>query len=398
MTMNWTRRSVMIGGAAVIAAGELRAMARVGNPFALGVASGEPSSEGVVLWTRLAPDPLAHASGMPPRRVPVRWEVSESETFHPIRAGTKLDPLLQAAHHVAPWVSTWDDHEVANNHVGDYDEHFGDPAAFRRRKAAAYQAYYENMPLRARSRPAGPSLTLYRTISWGALAEIEVIDDRQYRPPPPCRLPDAIRRHLDAEPLQPDCAERHLPRSMLGPVQERWLLDRLAAARSRWTILAQQTLMMPYRRTASGKPGDGRDDMYNTDIWDGVPANRTRILERMAAANTPNPLILSGDIHSFVAGDHAAPGDPKRLIASEFVGGSISSNNHAAYPDHPTAANPGFRFSNIATRGYARLDLTRDRATVTFRGVDDVKNAGSGARDLASFTVEAGRAGLQKGA
>jgi alkaline phosphatase D len=41
------------------------------NLFTLGIASGDPAPDGVVLWTRLAPDPL-HGGGMPARSVPVR--------------------------------------------------------------------------------------------------------------------------------------------------------------------------------------------------------------------------------------------------------------------------------------------------------------------------------------
>ncbi|NWO96187.1 alkaline phosphatase, partial [Escherichia coli] len=79
----------------------------------------------------------------------------------------KLDPLLQAAHHAAPWAMIWDDHEVANDYADALDERNSDPATFLRRRAAAYQAYWEHMPLRRANRPDGAAMRLYRTLKWG---------------------------------------------------------------------------------------------------------------------------------------------------------------------------------------------------------------------------------------
>jgi alkaline phosphatase D len=52
-----------------------------GAPFTLGVASGEPLADGVVLWTRLAPEPQAPGGGMPAEPFPVRWEIARDERF-----------------------------------------------------------------------------------------------------------------------------------------------------------------------------------------------------------------------------------------------------------------------------------------------------------------------------
>src|SRR4029453_6973024 len=76
------RRAFLIGGLAIVGAG---ALSRVHGrprwdalPFSLGVASGDPSEDGVVLWPRPAPDPL-NGGGMPPAPVAVRWEVAEDD-------------------------------------------------------------------------------------------------------------------------------------------------------------------------------------------------------------------------------------------------------------------------------------------------------------------------------
>lgn len=515
-----SRRDVtaaMLGGAALIGAGAARAAWGSADPFTLGVASGEPRPDGVVLWTRLAPVPLAGDGGMPASNVPVRWEIAETESFANARHGTALaepgwghsvhvevaglrpdrhyfyrfiaggvaspvgrtrtapapgamtdrlrfafascqnyeagyfsgyrhmvaddpdlivflgdyiyeaapgtagvrkhlnpeptdiggyraryanykgDPLLQAAHCAAPWITTWDDHEVQDNYAGDLDKHNGDPAAFRRLRAAAYQAYYEHMPLRRTARPNGPAMRLYRTIDWGGLAQFQVIDDRQYRDPPPCQLPDAVAKHLETIWLRPDCDERHGPRrTILGAAQERWLGDRLKATRAQWNLLTQQTLMMPYTRIPPDAPGTP-PSVHNTDSWDGYPAARDRVVRQWRDARTPNPVILSGDIHAFVAGDHSDPDDPKRIVASEFVGGSLTSNNHDATLKEATAQQSGFRFAENAVRGYGRVDLTPKTCEIAFRGLANVRDPNSGVRDLARFAVENGRAGIQRG-
>jgi alkaline phosphatase D len=71
------------------------------DPFALGVASGDPVADGFVLWTRLAPDPL-NGGGMPPEAVPVGWEVARDARFLEIvrRGETLAAPELGHSIHV----------------------------------------------------------------------------------------------------------------------------------------------------------------------------------------------------------------------------------------------------------------------------------------------------------
>lgn len=69
----------------------------------------------------------------------------------------KSDLDLQASHAAFPWTVTWDDHEVDNNYAGSISERYDAADAFLMRRAAAYQAYYEHMPLRRASMPKGPT-------------------------------------------------------------------------------------------------------------------------------------------------------------------------------------------------------------------------------------------------
>jgi phosphodiesterase/alkaline phosphatase D-like protein len=188
------RAAGLIAGAALtapITSGAPLGHTRFSNyPFSLGVDSGDPVSDGFVLWTRLAPDPV-NGGGMPPEAVPVRWEVAQEERFHLAEPETlegyrnlhalyKTDTHLQAAHAWHPFAVMWDDHEVDNDYAKDQSEERTPAEQFLRRRAAAYQAYYEHMPLRRSAQPVGPDMTLYTSLNFGDLASIAMLDDRQY--------------------------------------------------------------------------------------------------------------------------------------------------------------------------------------------------------------------------
>src|SRR5690606_6711208 len=113
-------------------------------------------------------------------------EIETLEAYRNRYALYKADPNLQRAHAAFPFVVTWDDHEVANNNAGDYIR--GDAiGAVLARRAAAYQAYYEHLPLREPAVPKGADLQLYRRIAYGDLVAFNVLDTRQYRSAQSCR-------------------------------------------------------------------------------------------------------------------------------------------------------------------------------------------------------------------
>ena len=293
----------------------------------------------------------------------------------------KSDPNLQAAHAAAPWMVIWDDHEVANDYGDDQDRSNPDPAAFLARRAAAYQAYYEHMPLRRRAQPVGPQMQLYRALDWGRLAQFQFTDTRQYRNHRTCDV------QSEGKWIPADCAERTDPaRSMLGAAQERWLTHTLAGSTAKWNLLSQQCLMADLEE-------DGR---YSNDGWGGYAQTRRRVLETWRDAKVSNPIVLSGDIHCFIAGDLAleAGGRP---IASEFVGGSISSLGiQNAQLAKVRVDNPHLKFAEGELRGYGLVDLTPKGCAVTFRAVENAHNPVSPVSDLVRFTVEDGAAGVQR--
>src|SRR5258706_11181436 len=93
----------------------------------------------------------------------------------------RSDPDLQSAHQAFPWIVIWDDHEVDNDYADDRQEDGAPPEEFLLRRAAAYRAYYEHMPLPAAMRPNGPAMRIYTTLAWGSLAGFHLLDGRQYR-------------------------------------------------------------------------------------------------------------------------------------------------------------------------------------------------------------------------
>jgi alkaline phosphatase D len=478
-----------------------------GNPFTLGVASGDPGPDGVVLWTRLAPDPLTPGGGLAPEPYGVRFEVAlddgfrrivrrgaieavpeeahsarvelaglqpGAEYFYRFKFGQAVSPVgrtrtapaadaavdrmrfafascqnfpvgyfnayadvaaqdldfvvhlgdyiyegsasdlrphapaaeiftlddyrirhgqyktdldLQAAHAALPWLVTWDDHEVDNNYADEEADPDAPPEQFRLRRAAAYQAYWEHMPLSRARKPVGPDLDLYRRFAWGSLATLNALDGRQYRSDQPAACTPDQRDPSGYCPGALDPA-----RTKLGAEQRTWLLDELATTSARWNVLAQQTAFAPWDRD----PGPGRDFGVG-DNWDGYVAERQQILDWIVERRTPNPIVLTGDSHRNWlrnvppnAVDFDAP-----PVATEFMGTSITSGGDPAAPSTSFGGdpnNPHILFVNN-NRGYVLCTVDAAGWTSEYRIVPTVRQRGVAASTLAAFAVENGRPG-----
>lgn len=299
----------------------------------------------------------------------------------------KSDADLQAAHAAHPWIVTWDDHEVTDDYTNDVAPADPDPARFLAQRAAAYQAFWEHMPLPNAMRPRGPSLRLHDRYRFGDLAELHVLDDRQYRSHHACRAT------LTRGKLLTGCEERLDPaRTMLGAAQEAWFADGMKRASARWNLVAQQTLMAEVDR---GKDGE---HSYWADGWDGYPAARQRLIDAVAASPVRDTLVLGGDVHSFWAADlkrdFAQPGTA--AVATEFVGGSITSQGPAeARVKAFLARNPHLRYGRTGVNGYGLVTLEPKAASVAFRTVRTVKEKASPIATAARFVVQAGRPGAE---
>ena len=323
--------------------------------------------------------------------------VSESYTLADYRARYaqyKSDPDLQASHLAAPWIVTWDDHEVANDYSPERDELLSPDFAARR--AAAYQAFYEHMPLRITPPRPGSELRIYQRYDWGQLARLHVLDDRQYRAQLACPRP----ARGGSNSVTGSCKDLRDPaRSMLGAQQEAWLTQGLASSGARWNIVAQQTPMAQLSQIPLTTRGGGR---FWTDGWDGYPAARTRLFEALRASGAANPLILSGDVHTFYATDlrpdfNRAASGANPVIATEFCGTSVTSSSR---PQSRTLEyvdmNPHVKYGRSDKRGFMLLDVTPNATSTLFLGLDNVRDARSGAATLATFSVANGRPGARR--
>ncbi|HEX4811922.1 MAG TPA: alkaline phosphatase D family protein [Nonomuraea sp.] len=307
-------------------------------------------------------------------------EGPETETLANYRqrhAQYKADPDLQAAHAACPWLVVWDDHELDNNWADEVPERPENPQPnFPARRAAAFRAYYENMPLRRVSVPRGVDMQLYRRVRWGRMATFHMLDTRQYRDDQGCG--DGYR----------DCPAAVDPaRSITGAEQEEWLLDGFHHSRAQWDILGQQVFFAQRDNNA------GPAKITSQDAWDGYVASRRRITQGWLDAKVRNPVVLTGDVHAHWAGDlkldYDDPTGP--TVGSELVATSISTGGNGADSDpaaHPfLQINPHLKFYNNQ-RGYVLTTIGREQLTADFKVVPRVTEPGAEVYTRATFVVE----------
>jgi alkaline phosphatase D len=299
-----------------------------------------------------------------------------------------LDADLQQLRASTTALMTWDDHEVQNDYGGFLSITMKDDVAMPSIRMAAYQAYYEAMPLRKVSRPVGTRVSLYKSYRFGALAEINMLDGRQYRSAAACPVGESRKNHVVTDV----CTDRLDPkRSLLGATQEKWLYDRFARSDAAWNILGQDILMAPFLKKGTDK--DGRPVTgYATDTWDGYPASRARLLEAMQAFKVKNPVIFSGDLHSNWANELKAMPDADP-IATEFLGTSVTSDpGDVPATLEQLPENPHIKYYRGGTHGYVSVVVRPDRMETRFQAISDRADAKASLSTEKAFVVETGRA------
>ena len=296
----------------------------------------------------------------------------------------KTDPDLQAAHASAPFVMSYDDHEVDNNWAGDISEENTRPELFLLRRAAAFQAWYEHMPVRRALMPRGPDILAYRRFAVGDLVSLNVLDTRLFRSDQPC-----------GDGVKADCREALDPnRTMLGDTQERWLYDGFKNARARWTVLGQQVIVM-----RNDRDPDPKVFAPSMDKWDGAVAARDRLFAAVEDARLANLVVLTGDIHNNWAGELKQNFDDpsSATLGVEFVATSISSGGDGFDTNDSfkalLAQDPHIKFFNNQ-RGYVRHAVTPDRWQADFQVLDRVSGRDGQVSTRKSFVVEHGKNGL----
>lgn len=296
----------------------------------------------------------------------------------------RSDPHLQRAHAACPWLVIRDDHEVENDYAGLQGNRL--QPDFAAERAAAYQAWWEHMPVPKAARPQAGALPGYEALDWGRLARIHAVDGRQWRAPQVCNTPG---RGGSRTVARAECAELADPaRSLLGAAQERALAEGWDLQRP-WNLLMQPTLMARF----------GIDRVWN-DGWDGYAPARRRLLDTVAQRRVPGAVMLGGDVHTtYVADLKPDFDDPKSpVVASEFCGTSISSESGfpQARLDRLPAEQPHFKLARTTHRGTLRATLAPGRLEVAERAVRDVLDAASPVDTLTRWAVDAARPGPQR--
>ena len=298
----------------------------------------------------------------------------------------KSDPDLMAAHASAPFIVSFDDHEVDNDYAGDQDEQGTPPELFLLRRAAAYQAYYETMPLRRAAMPTGSNMRLFRRLQFGKLIDLSILDTRQYRSKQAC-----------GGGSKPACAEatgsqagRFSAASRRSGCSKTW-----RAAQSTWTVLGQQ--VPTFARDCEAVDPAAR---FSMDKWDGYVAARNRLYARLKQSRARTPCVLSGDVHQHFGSDlkldFASP--DSETIGAEFTNTSITSGGDGADvspPGSDQSGQPAHEVSQCAT-GLHRVHRDAAAMRADFKIVDRVTCA-EPARSCAlagkPLVVEAGRPG-----
>jgi alkaline phosphatase D len=296
----------------------------------------------------------------------------------------KSDPDLQAAHAAAPFIMSYDDHEVDNNWAGDISEENTPPELFLLRRAAAFQAWYEHLPVRRALLPRGPDILAYRRFAIGELLSLNVLDTRLFRSDQPCG--DGVKANC-REALEPQ-------RTMLGDTQERWLYDGFKHTRTRWTVLGQQVMVMRCDRDP-----DPHVVATSMDTWNGAVAARDRLFVAVEDARLSNLIVLTGDVHNHWAGELKKNFDDPNsaTLGIEFVATSIASGGDG-FDTNDTfktllTQNPHIKFFNNQ-RGYVRHVVTPERWQADFQVLDKVSLRDGHVSTRKSFVVEHGKSGL----
>lgn len=319
----------------------------------------------------------------------------ECETVEQYRARYGLyrsDPLLQDAHARVPWIITWDDHEVDNDYADDVSEDDAPTGAFLERRAAAYQVWYEFMPVRVEP-PTGPDLPIYRSFAHGDLVRFHVLDTRQYRSDQQRNDPFVPELGQSVQVFEESPGEQ----TMLGEEQRDWLIDGARSSAAVWDVLAQQVFMFGANAIPDAEP-----PVIVVDTWDGYREERRTVLEAMGDT-VDNLVVLTGDFHSAAVGDLRTDPLDRSLpvVGTEFMASSISSSffdEDESVTDlvaGALATNPQIKWFD-AQRGYTRCEVTPDRWSATYRAVADQFDESSPVETISTWEVIAGTPGAQR--
>ncbi len=262
------------------------------------------------------------------------------------------DVNLRLARQQHPFITIWDDHEVANNVFSDgAQNHQQADGDFGKRKAAAKQAYYEWLPIREAKHH-------YRSFSFGHMADLIMLDER------------LAGRTKPVDSLA-DPTYRSEAQTMLGAEQLEWFKNTLSQSSATWKIIGNQVIFSEVDQS-----GPYPTQPRNLDSWDGYPTEQKMIFDYLRDKKISNSVFITGDTHASWAfevsdGKNYNPITSAGAIAIEFGTPSISSANWNEYASDDTVRsgeqqlfkdNPHLKYGNARDHGYLLLTLTEKEA------------------------------------
>ncbi|MFF7180570.1 alkaline phosphatase D family protein [Streptomyces sp. NPDC008121] len=307
-----------------------------------------------------------------------KHEIVSLADYRTRHATYKTDPDLQALHAAHPVIAIWDDHEVANDAwAGGAENHTpGAEGEWAARVAAAKQAYFEWMPVRASTEG-----TVYRRLRFGKLADLHLLDLRSFR-----------SQQASIGSGSVDDPER----TLTGRAQLDWLKAGLAGSDATWKLVGTSVMISPVAfgsvpahllgplAELLGLPKEGL--AVNVDQWDGYTDDRKELLAHLTGRSIRNTVFLTGDIHMAWANDvpvKAATYPLSTSAATEFVVTSVTSDNiddllHVAPGTVSVvaagaikAANRHVKWVDMDHHGYGVLDVTAERSQMDYYTVSD---------------------------
>ena len=310
----------------------------------------------------------------------------------------RSDKTLRDLHAKFPMITTWDDHEVQDNYAGHAPGGGLDPSKHytAARKAAGYKAFFEAMPVMR----SGKS-RIYRQLRFGKHVDLLMLDQRQYRDDQPC-----------GDATAPPCPELDAPRNYLGRAQMNFTKQRLASSGAAWKVIGNELMMMN-----AELPGG---NYYGFDNWQGYTVEREELLAHIKNAGIKDVIFITGDIHTFIAGDVRTAKSRGESVALEFVGGSITSqsfgetdlpigggqvlkgndanpNTAPAVIEALRAVNPWVDQADFDHHGYGLVKATGKTFDVTLKRVQTIKRRSTATLPSTGFryTVARGQTSIK---
>jgi alkaline phosphatase D len=313
----------------------------------------------------------------------------------------QADPNLQALHAAHPFVSVWDDHEVEDNYAGktpdsastspetlENNNSYPRRVPFLQRRRNGYKAFFEAMP---RQR-FGPHI-VFGSMRLGKQVELILTDQRRYRDPQPCN--DAL--------LTP-CPDDEAPgRTMLGHFQKNWFKGTLASSKANWKLWGSEVMVMSLDTAVATPTTPGAH--ANPDQWDGYSAERKEILSYAIAKGVKNLVVLSGDIHTFIAGNVTTTGGiTGQAAGTELVGGSVTSLGLSEFLGVPPAtlealrkaADPHTIYADFVKKGYCVVTVNSHELIGEFKAAATTQTPTSPTSTIARFRVANGVPKIQQ--